>query len=102
MAILRRHLLEKVPISDLCEEHGLHPMRASSAGDKSFSMAKAAPVMKTAPAAISKINVSIQPLQRHSHPTLRAGGAVPPTMTWNRAGRRVSLRLDRAPGPPVR
>jgi len=25
VAILRRHLLEKVPISDLCEEHGLHP-----------------------------------------------------------------------------
>src|ERR1700722_5298831 len=24
-AILRRHLLEKVPVSDLCEEHGLHP-----------------------------------------------------------------------------
>ncbi len=25
VAILRRHLLEKVPISDLCEEYGLHP-----------------------------------------------------------------------------
>jgi transposase-like protein len=25
VAILRRHLLEKVPVSDLCEEHGLHP-----------------------------------------------------------------------------
>jgi transposase-like protein len=25
VAILRRHLLEKVPISDLCEEHGLQP-----------------------------------------------------------------------------
>jgi len=25
VAILRRHLLEKVPISDLCEEVGLHP-----------------------------------------------------------------------------
>lgn len=25
VAILRRHLLEKVPISELCEEHGLHP-----------------------------------------------------------------------------
>jgi len=25
VAILRRHLLEKVPISDVCEEHGLHP-----------------------------------------------------------------------------
>ncbi len=25
VAILRRHLLEKVPISDLCEELGLHP-----------------------------------------------------------------------------
>jgi len=25
VAILRRHLLERVPISDLCEEHGLHP-----------------------------------------------------------------------------
>ena len=25
VAILRRHLLEKVPISDLCEEQGLHP-----------------------------------------------------------------------------
>jgi transposase len=25
VAILRRHLLEQVPISDLCEEHGLHP-----------------------------------------------------------------------------
>ena len=25
VAILRRHLLDKVPISDLCEEHGLQP-----------------------------------------------------------------------------
>ena len=25
VAILRRHLLEKEPISDLCEEQGLHP-----------------------------------------------------------------------------
>jgi transposase len=25
VAILRRHLLEKVPISDLCDEYGLHP-----------------------------------------------------------------------------
>lgn len=25
VAILRRHLVEKVPVSDLCEEHGLHP-----------------------------------------------------------------------------
>jgi transposase-like protein len=25
VAILRRHLLEKVPVSDLCEEHGIHP-----------------------------------------------------------------------------
>ena len=25
VAILREHLLEKVPISDLCEKHGLHP-----------------------------------------------------------------------------
>ena len=25
VAILRRHFLEKIPISDLCEEHGLHP-----------------------------------------------------------------------------
>ena len=23
--ILRRHLLEKVPLSDLCDEYGLHP-----------------------------------------------------------------------------
>jgi transposase-like protein len=23
--ILRRHLLEKVPVSDLCDEHGIHP-----------------------------------------------------------------------------
>ena len=23
--ILRRHLLEKVPVSDLCDEYGLHP-----------------------------------------------------------------------------
>lgn len=23
--ILREHLLEKVPISDLCEKHGMHP-----------------------------------------------------------------------------
>ncbi len=22
---LRRHLVEKVPVSDLCEEHGIHP-----------------------------------------------------------------------------
>ena len=25
VAILRRHFLEKVPISDLCQEHQLHP-----------------------------------------------------------------------------
>ena len=25
VAILRRHLLDKVPVSDLCEEHGLQP-----------------------------------------------------------------------------
>ena len=25
VAILRRHLLEKVPVSSLCEEHRLHP-----------------------------------------------------------------------------
>jgi transposase-like protein len=25
VAILRRHLLEKVPVSDLCQELGLHP-----------------------------------------------------------------------------
>ena len=25
VAILRRHLVEKVPVSDLCEEHGIHP-----------------------------------------------------------------------------
>lgn len=25
VAILRRHLLEKVPVSDLCQEHGIHP-----------------------------------------------------------------------------
>jgi transposase len=25
VAILRRHLLERVPISDLCEETGIHP-----------------------------------------------------------------------------
>ncbi len=25
LAILQRHLVEKVPVSDLCEEHGLHP-----------------------------------------------------------------------------
>lgn len=25
VAILRRHLIEKVPVSDLCEEHGIHP-----------------------------------------------------------------------------
>jgi transposase len=25
VAILRRHLLDKVPISDLCDEHGLYP-----------------------------------------------------------------------------
>lgn len=25
VAILREHLLEKVPISDLCEKHGMHP-----------------------------------------------------------------------------
>ena len=23
--ILRRHLVDKVPVSDLCDEHGLHP-----------------------------------------------------------------------------
>lgn len=25
MRILRRHLLEKVPLSDLCDEYGVHP-----------------------------------------------------------------------------
>ena len=25
MRILRRHLVEKVPVSDLCDEQGLHP-----------------------------------------------------------------------------
>ena len=25
VVILRRHLLDKVPVSDLCEEHGLQP-----------------------------------------------------------------------------
>jgi transposase len=25
VAILRRHLLDKVPVSDLCEKHGLQP-----------------------------------------------------------------------------
>lgn len=25
VAILRRHLLDRVPVSSLCEEHGLHP-----------------------------------------------------------------------------
>ncbi len=25
LAILRRHLLEKVPVSDLCDEYGIHP-----------------------------------------------------------------------------
>ena len=25
VAILRRHLLDKVAVSDLCDEHGLHP-----------------------------------------------------------------------------
>ena len=25
VAILRQHLVDKVPVSDLCEEHGLHP-----------------------------------------------------------------------------
>lgn len=25
VAILRRHLVEKVAVSDLCEEHGIHP-----------------------------------------------------------------------------
>lgn len=25
VAILRRHLLEKVPVSDLCQEYGIHP-----------------------------------------------------------------------------
>lgn len=25
VSILRRHLVDKVPVSDLCEEHGIHP-----------------------------------------------------------------------------
>ena len=25
VAILRKHLVEKVPVSDICDEHGLHP-----------------------------------------------------------------------------
>lgn len=25
VAILKRHLVERVPVSDLCDEHGLHP-----------------------------------------------------------------------------
>ena len=28
VAILRRHLVEKVPVSELCEERGLHPIPA--------------------------------------------------------------------------
>ena len=26
VAILKRHLLEKVPVSDLCDQYGLHPI----------------------------------------------------------------------------
>jgi len=26
MAILREHLIEKVPVSEVCEEHGLQPV----------------------------------------------------------------------------
>ena len=25
VAIVRRHLLEQVPVSDLCDKHGIHP-----------------------------------------------------------------------------
>ena len=25
VAILKRHLVERVPVSDLCDQHGLHP-----------------------------------------------------------------------------
>ena len=25
VAIVRRHLLEQVPVSDLCDQHGIHP-----------------------------------------------------------------------------
>ena len=25
VSILKRHLVERVPVSDLCDEHGLHP-----------------------------------------------------------------------------
>ena len=25
VSILKKHLLEKVPVSDLCDQHGLHP-----------------------------------------------------------------------------
>ena len=25
VVIVRRHLLEEVPVSDLCDEHGIHP-----------------------------------------------------------------------------
>ena len=25
LALLRRHLIDRVPVSDLCEEHGLQP-----------------------------------------------------------------------------
>jgi len=43
------------------QRKSLATSRASSAGDRSFTTAKAPPVIRTAPAAISKINVSIYP-----------------------------------------
>jgi hypothetical protein len=32
IAILRRHLVEKVPVSDLCEQYQLQPTGSSTAG----------------------------------------------------------------------
>jgi transposase-like protein len=42
VAILRRHLLEKEPISKLCDELGLHP-RSSTGGKRSSSRTERPP-----------------------------------------------------------
>jgi transposase-like protein len=34
VAILRRHLLDKVPVSDLCEELGLRPSATTDSGSE--------------------------------------------------------------------
>jgi hypothetical protein len=42
VAILKRHLIDKVPVSDLCDEYGLYPTR-STPGSRSSSRTSTPP-----------------------------------------------------------